>query len=124
MTDAHDSQSSAEQTDPTILGETVGQRERPGDSYPPDEPLGVEDPSILHDGSIAPDDVETRAQREQPEQLQGDAGAEDLGKDLLDPSDDPDRSDDEEQLVAAEGDDADRAAEVVAVHEIPEEELR
>jgi hypothetical protein len=98
MTDAHDSQSSAEQTDPTILGETVGQQDRPGDSYPPDEPLGVEDPSILHDGSIAPDDVETRAQREQPEQRQGDAGA--------------------------EGDDADRAAEVVAVHEIPEEELR
>lgn len=32
-------------------------------AYPPDTPLGVEDPSIRSDGSIAPDDVATRAWR-------------------------------------------------------------
>ena len=127
MTDANDSQSSAEETDPTKLGETVGQHDRPGDVYPPDEPLGVEDPSILDDGWITTDDVETRSQREQPErseQAEGASGEEDLGHDLLDPSDDPDRLDDEEQLVATQGDDADSAAEVAAVHEVPEEKLR
>jgi hypothetical protein len=95
--------------------------------YPPDEPLGVEDPSILDDGRIAPDDVETRSQREQPERFdepQGKSAEEELGHDLLDPSDDPDLLDDEEQLVATQGDDADSAAEVAAVHEVPEEELR
>lgn len=127
MTDANDSQSSAEETDPTKLGETVGQHDRPGDVYPPDEPLGVEDPSILGDGWITTDDVETRSQREQPERSEQAGGAsetEDLGHDLLDPSDDPDRLDDEEQLVATQGDDADSAAEVAAVHEVPEEKLR
>jgi hypothetical protein len=127
MTDANDSQSTAEATDPSKLGETVGQEDRPGDAYPPDEPLGVEDPSILDDGRIAPDDVETRSQREQPERfddLQGKSADEELGHDLLDPSDDPDLLDDEEQLVATHGDDADSAAEVAAVHEVPEEELR
>jgi hypothetical protein len=127
MTDANDSQSSAEETDPTKLGETVGQHDRPGDVYPPEEPLGVEDPSILDDGWITTDDVETRSQREQPErseQAEGASGEEDLGHDLLDPSDDPDRLDDEEQLVATQGDDADSAAEVAAVHEVPEEKLR
>jgi hypothetical protein len=127
MTDANDSQSSAEETDPTKLGETVGQHDRPGDVYPPEEPLGVEDPSILDDGWITTDDVETRSQREQPErseQAEGASGEEDLGHDLLDPSDDPDRLDDEEQLVATQGEDADSAAEVAAVHEVPEEKLR
>lgn len=127
MTDANDSQSSAEETDPTKLGETVGQHDRPGDVYPPDEPLGVEDPSILGDGWITTDDVETRSQREQPErseQAGSSSETEDLGHDLLDPSDDPDRLDDEEQLVATQGDDADSAAEVAAVHEVPEEKLR
>jgi hypothetical protein len=99
MTDANDSQSIAEATDPSKLGETVGQEDRPGDDYPPDEPLGVEDPSILGDGRIAPDDVETRSQREQPERF-------------------------DEPLVATQGDDADGAAEVAAVHEVAEEELR
>lgn len=127
MTDANDSQSSAEQTDPTKLGETVGQHDRPGDVYPPDEPLGVEDPSILEDGWVASDDVETRSGREEPqwsEQPAPGAEKDELGHDLLDPSDDPDRLDDEEQLVAARGDDADSAAEVAAVHEVPEDELR
>lgn len=127
MTDANQPQSHSEQTDPTKLGETVGQHDRSGDVYPPDQPLGVEDPSILDDGRIAADDVETRSDREQPEQGEATepaAGDVDLGHDLIDPSDDPDRLDDEEQLVAAEGDDADGAAEVAAVHEIPKEQLR
>ncbi len=126
MTDANDPQSAAEATDPTKLGETVGQHDRPGDIYPPDEPLGVEDPSILDDGRIATDDVETRERRQQPEQSAqaGKAGDADIGHDLLDPSDDPDRLDDEEQLVATRSSDADSAAEVAAVHEVPAEELR
>jgi hypothetical protein len=123
MTDANDPQSSAEQTDPAKLGETVGQRDRPGDHFPPDEPLGVEDPSILGDGRITTDDLETRSWREQPEQAQGAPDEADLGRDLLDPSDDPDRLDDEEQLVAMQGHDADSAAEVAAVHEILEDEV-
>jgi hypothetical protein len=132
MTDTDQPQSHSEQTDPTKLGETVGQHDRPGDVYPPDEPLGVEDPSILDDGQIAADDVATRSEREEPEQGEEsgpppddvDDLGERLGHDLIDPSADPDRLDDEGQLVAAEGDDPDRAAEVAAVHEIPREQLR
>ena len=127
MTDANEPQSYAEATDPSKLGETVGQHDRPGDVFPPDEPLGVEDPSILDDGRIARDDVESRSDREQPERAEGDPAAParaDLGHDLLDPSADPDRLDDEEQLVAAQGDDADSAAEVAAVHDVPDERLR
>jgi hypothetical protein len=123
MTDANDSQADAEATDSTKLGETVGQHDRSGDIYPPDEPLGVEDPSILADGRIASDDFESRSEREVPEQP-ATPPREDLGHDLLDPSADPDRLDDEEQLVAAEGDDADTAAEVAAVHAVPDEQLR
>jgi hypothetical protein len=124
MTDANDSQSSAEQTDPAKLGETVGQHDRPGDDYPPEEPLGVEDPSILADGRIATDDVESRSKREEPEWSDAAEPNSEFGHDLLDPSDDPDLLDDEAQLVAARGADPDTAAEVAAVHEIPEEELR
>jgi hypothetical protein len=127
MTDANDSQSTAEATDPSTLGEVVGQDDRPGDAYPPERPLGVEDPSILDDGRIGSDDVETRSEREQPERFdetQGSSDEAELGHDLLDPSADPDRLDDEAQLVATHGDEADSAAEVAAVHEVPEEELR
>ena len=67
MTDANQPKSHAEQTDPTKLGETVGQRDRPGDEYPPEQPLAAADPSILQDGRISRDDVETRSEREQPE---------------------------------------------------------
>jgi hypothetical protein len=124
MTDANEPtappQSHAEQTDPTKLGESVGQADRPGEIYPPDQPLGVEDPSILADSRIASDDVATRSEREQPDS----APEPELGHDLLDRSDDPDRLDDEAQLVASRGDDVDTAAEVAAVREIPSERLR
>jgi len=124
MTDSNAPQSHAEQTDSTKLGETVGQADRPGDIYPPDEPLGVEDPSILADGWITTDDVESRSEREEPEVGDAPPKVDELGHDLLDPSADPDRLDDEEQLVATQGSDADSAAEVVAVHEIPSDQLR
>ena len=124
MTDSNAPQSHAEQTDSTKLGETVGQADRPGDIYPPDEPLGVEDPSILADGWITTDDVESRSEREEPEVGDAPPEVDELGHDLLDPSADPDRLDDEEQLVATQGSDADSAAEVVAVHEIPSDQLR
>lgn len=126
MSDANPPQSHAEQTDPSTLGETVGQDDRPGDVFPPDEPLVVDDPSILDDGSIASDDVATRAERERPEAGAPGAGTEEseLGHDLLDPSVDPDRLDDEQQLIASEGDDTDSAAEVAAVHEVPSDRLR
>ena len=125
MSDTNDPQSAAEATDPSKLGETVGQHDRPGDVYPPDEPLGVEDPSILDDGRITRDDVATRAERERPEVSAESAPVDSaLGRDLLDPSSDPDRLDDEEQAVATRGDDADSAAEVTAVHDVPNERLR
>jgi hypothetical protein len=67
MTDADQPRSHSEQTDPAKLGETGARAERPGEPYPPDEPLGVDDPSILGDGRIARDDVATRTTRERPE---------------------------------------------------------
>ena len=39
MTDANQPQSHAERTGSTKLGDTVGQHDRSGDVYPPDEPL-------------------------------------------------------------------------------------
>jgi len=123
MTDANAPQSHSEQTDSTKLGETVGEADGPVDTYPPDQPLGVEDPSILGDGSITTDDVETRSAREEPEVGAAAPEVEELGHDLLDPSDDPDRLDDEEQLVATQGDDADSAAEVAAIHVVPSDQM-
>lgn len=112
--------SHSEETDSTKLGETVGQVDRSGDVFPPDEPSAVDDPNIRADGSIAPDDVGTRAERERPE-----VGVDDVqegnefGHDLLDPSDDPDTLDDEAEMIATEGEDANGAAEVAAVHVQP-----
>jgi hypothetical protein len=48
-------QSHADVTDPSTLGETIGHDVRSGDDYPLDEPLGVDDPNIRSDGTIAPD---------------------------------------------------------------------
>lgn len=108
--------SHAEETDETKLGQTVGQPDRSGDLFPPEEPLGIDDPNVLADGSIAADDVATRADRERAEvDLEGGV-PERLGHDLLDPSDDPDVLDDEAELIAVEGEDADDDAEVTAMH--------
>lgn len=113
--------SHAEETDSTKLGESVGQADRSGDIFPPEQPLAVGDPGIRSDGSIAPDDVDIRDRREQPERVDTETPqVADLGHDLLDPSADPDRLDDEAEMIADEGDDADAAAEVAAVHVVPE----
>ncbi len=64
-----DSQSGAEQLDPSKLGEGVGDDERAADQgYPPDSPMGVDDPALdTPGGDVASDDVEQRAWREEPE---------------------------------------------------------
>ncbi len=47
----------SEQLDGEVLGEQPGDPDRPGvGAYPPDRPLGVEDPSLFDE-----DDLETRA---------------------------------------------------------------
>ena len=123
MTDADDAPPpTSEQTDPTQLGETVDDAGWPGDDFPPDRPLGVEDPSILGDGYITTDDVETRSAREEPEAGDAPPKAPEIGRDLIDPSDDPDQLDDESELIATRSDDYSSAAEVIAVHEIPSDQ--
>ncbi|CAN5609299.1 hypothetical protein BH23ACT3_BH23ACT3_12890 [soil metagenome] len=59
MTDDHDDVS--EQLDPDVLGDATGDEDLPHTiDYPPDEPLGVEDPTLT--GS---DDVASREDRTQ-----------------------------------------------------------
>ena len=109
MSDSH-----AEQLDPTVLGERVGDEHRPAADFPPDEPLGVEDETILADGSIADDDVAGRSDRHQDDDRDnGNAGA--GGPALIEPGADPDVSDDEQQLIAETGD-RDPSPEADAVH--------
>lgn len=62
-------ESTSEQLDPSTLGERPGDTERAADQgYPPDSPLGVEDPALdPSEGEVAPDDAARRAWREQPE---------------------------------------------------------
>ncbi|MEM1334709.1 MAG: hypothetical protein AAGG08_14755 [Actinomycetota bacterium] len=55
--------SNAEQFDPSVLGEGVGDTGRAGDDFPRDAPMGVEDPTIVADGVIARDDVASRSER-------------------------------------------------------------
>lgn len=109
MTDSH-----AEQLDPSVLGEQVGDDERAAADYPPDEPLGVDDPSLLADGEVAPDDVATRETRLADPGHAGDATPT-IG--LVDPAstDTPSLTDDERQMV---GDiaHADTGAEAAAIH--------
>jgi hypothetical protein len=60
----------AESTDVSKYGQddVAGDGEDGLDPHsPPDEPLGVEDPSIVEGGIIARDDVETRDERREPE---------------------------------------------------------
>jgi hypothetical protein len=116
--------SHAEELDDTKIGQSVGQSDQSGDVFPPDQPLAVADPTIRADGSIAPDDVASREERRRSE---ADADADEvrpddlLGHDLLDPSDDADRLDDEATAVASFGEDADSAAEVAAVHVVADD---
>ena len=67
---AMNNQSNAERVDETITtddGDGGGLRS----AYPPDQPLGVEDPARRADGSIAPDDLSSRAWRREPEPQDG-----------------------------------------------------
>ena len=108
MSDSH-----AEQLDPSKLGEEVGDDQRAADDFPPDQPMGVDDPSILADGSIAEDDYETRDDRH----VRGgevEAGVAEPPA-LVDPGLDPDVIDDEQQLIADTGD-RDSSPEAAAVH--------
>lgn len=112
MSDSH-----AEQLDPSVLGEEVGDDGRPGDAFPPDEPLAVDDPNITADGSIAPDDVETREDRLVDDAARATPADGDDTTTLVDPeaADVPSLDDTERQLVADEATDGD-GPEAAAVH--------
>ena len=105
MSDSH-----AEQLDPAKLGEDVGDDRRAADDFPPAEPMAVDDPSILSDGSIAEDDFETRDERH----VHGDSAEVAEPPALIDPGPHPDVVDDERQLVADTGD-YDTSPEAAAV---------
>ena len=66
-------QDTAEATDAAKYGQDAvedddGDRAEALDPHsPPDEPLGVEDPSIVAEGVIARDDIESRDDRHEPE---------------------------------------------------------
>jgi hypothetical protein len=80
----------SEQLDPDELGDDVGEQRLPGlESYPPDEPLGAEDPNL-----IADDDLAVRTLRE----TRRDTGYEeaDEGVDLVRADDDGDSIVDDE----------------------------
>jgi len=113
MTDSH-----AESLDPAVLGEEVGDDDRPAAGYPADEPLGVEDPSIIDDGIIARDDVASRDAREQPEvdpSVTRRAAPARVDTGLIDTNVSPDGNDHEERLIADSGDD-DTGPEAAALH--------
>ena len=113
------SESHAEQLDASVLGQDdtddtddIGADTAPAADFPPQDPLGVEDPSILSDGSIADDDYATREARHRRDD---DTGDDDEGPALIDTSADPDVLDDEQQMVADQGD-HDTSPEAAAVH--------
>lgn len=61
-----DDQHGAEQIDESVLGGPLDDQGSPGRSmgdYPPDQPLGVEDPAIVQGGSETADDLVTREWR-------------------------------------------------------------
>jgi hypothetical protein len=112
MTDSH-----AESLDPSVLGEEVGDDDRPAADYPPDEALAVEDPSIVDEGLIARDDVATRDRRQRPE-VDGSVTEpvrERFTDGLIDTNVSPDGNDHEERLIADRGD-ADTGPEADALH--------
>lgn len=114
-------ENSARSLDPEVLGESVGDDERPAEGYPADEPMGVEDDTIVAGGLIARDDVEGRDERLEPEVGEaGEAGGdvvvderESIG--LADTDPDAAGLDDEERLLADEVD-PDSSPEAGALH--------
>jgi hypothetical protein len=114
------SESHAEQLDASVLGEDdtddIGDDTAPAADFPPDDPLGVDDPSILSDGSIADDDYATREARHRHDRDADRATDRDTDAPaLIEPSADPDVLDDEQQMLADEGD-RDTSPEAAAVH--------
>jgi hypothetical protein len=101
------------------LGEEPGQGDLPGTTdYPPEQPLAVEDPTMLEGSSEADDAMIVREWR----RAGGDPGG-DEGMRLVDPDEGlGNRTDDEAQAIAgfAPGEDSDLSAEEAAVHIDPE----
>ena len=121
MSDSH-----AEHLDPTVLGEEVGDTGRPGDDFPRDEPLAVEDPSIVAHGVIARDDVASRDERLVPEAeernaVTGAPAMQGRPAGLVDPAMStamaPSIDDDEQQLIATESVEQEQSPEARAMHE-------
>lgn len=106
------SESHAEQLDPSVLGERIGDDRRPAADFPPDEALAVDDPNLDGNGVVVRDDVESRDER-RADHDDGPTGGPSPA--LIDTGDDPDLRDDERQLVADEGD-RDLSPEAGAVH--------
>lgn len=69
-TDTTDDQAGAEAVDADKLGgnRPGADARRAEESFPPEEPLGVEDPAVLQGGSGTRDDLVTREWRTEPEQ--------------------------------------------------------
>lgn len=109
-------ENNAEQLDPSVLGERVGDDERAAADYPPEEPYAVDDPSITADGSIGEDDVATREERHVPDDEEARDDEPARGDGLIDPTGAPDELDDEERLLAQESTDDERGAESAAVN--------
>jgi hypothetical protein len=111
----------SEQLDADELGEEVGEDNLPGlEGYPPDEPLGAEDPNL-----VADDDLAVRTLRETRRDL-GVEEAEDVGVDLLRPDDEGSTIDDEPKELGeiGEADDGEPVPpEVSAVHVIEEPDI-
>lgn len=63
--DNNDPQDQAEEFDGDVLGERPTDDDLPGSNFPPDAPLGVEDPAIIQGGSGTQDDAITREWRHQ-----------------------------------------------------------
>lgn len=110
-------ESSAESLTPEKFGEKVGDDKLAAAGYPADEPMGVEDDSIVKGGVIARDDAESRDERLNPEvgeesrRVETERG--DVG--LIDPNVSPDGLDHEERLLADSGE-GDTGPEADAMH--------
>ena len=107
-----DEQDRAEALDGEVLGEAPDDELLPGtEDYPPDHPLGAEDPSFLFGSTETPDDVDTRLWRGA-----GPSSA-DRGVELVRTDADTVEHDDEAALVADDSvERADQSGEDAAVH--------
>ena len=109
MSDSH-----AEALDPSKLGEQVGDHDDAAVAahYPPEEPLGLDDPALTDTGEIIPDDVESREARLTSERVRPEH---DHVAGLIADGDGIDEADREGQLVAESGDDVE-GPEAGAMH--------